>query len=142
MQSRKVKRRLCRGNHRPQLKNQQYIPRHTMILVNLLSRINTPKNPDREEVLHNAHRSLKNDKYIGNQTQHAMRGGESWMVALVDLDDEEGCDEREQTNGLDRVVDATSGEFLAGSAGWLEDEGCLDLKEESRRVQELVWGFG
>ena len=60
------------------------------------------------------------------------------MVALVDLDDEEGCDEREQTNGLDRVVDATSCEFLAGSAGWLEDEGCLDLKEESRRVQELV----
>lgn len=60
------------------------------------------------------------------------------MVALVDFDDEEGCDKCEQTDGLDRVMDASSGKFLAGSTSWLEDEGCLDLKEESRRVQELV----
>ena len=113
-----------------------------MILVDLLSRVDTPKNPDREEVLHHAHRCLENDKDISNQTQHAMRGGEVRMVALVDFDYEEGCDEREQTDGLDRVMDASTGEFLAGSNSWLEDESCLDLKEESRGVQELVWGFG
>ena len=138
MQSRNVKRRLRGGNHRPQLKNQQHIPRHTMILVNLLSRVNTSENPDREEVLHHAHRCLENDQNIGNQTHHTMRGGEAWVVALVDFDDEESCNEREQTDGLDRVMNASSGKFLAGSTGWLEDEGCLDLKEESRGVQELV----
>lgn len=108
-----------------------------MILVDLLSRINTPQNPNRQEVLHHAHRRLQNDNNIGDQTQNTMGRREALMVALVDFNNEKGRDEGEQTEALDDVVEAGSHEFLACCACWLEDEGALDLEEESSGVKEL-----
>lgn len=63
-----------------------------------------------------------------------MRRNESRVIALVDLDDEEGCEEGEKADGLDGEMDACSDEFLAGCGGRLEDESALDLEEDGRGV--------
>lgn len=108
-----------------------------MILIDLLSRINTPQHLDRQEVLHHTDRCLQNDNDICNQAQHAMERCKALMVALVDLDNEKSHDEGEQAESLDGVVEAGSDELLACCARWLEDEGSLDLEEESYGVKEL-----
>lgn len=38
-------------------------------------------------------------------------------------------------------MDASGQQFLVGSGGWLQDESCLDLQEESRTGQQLEGGF-
>lgn len=77
-----------------------------------------------------------------------MRRREALMVTLVYFDDEKGRDEGEQTEALDDIVEAGSDELLTRCAGWLEDEGALNLKEESYGVKKLYrvshasWDWG
>lgn len=137
MQSIQIERRLSSRSNSSQLQHEQSIPRRTMILVDLLSRINTPQHPDRQEVLHHTDRCLQNDNDICDQAQHTMERRKALMVALVDFDNEKGRDEGEQTEALDDVVQAGSSELLTHCACWLEDEGALDLEEESYGVKEL-----
>ena len=59
------------------------------------------------------------------------------MVTLVDFDNEKGRDEGKQAEALYDIVEAGTDELLARCACWLEDEGALDLEEESYGVKEL-----
>jgi len=56
---------------------------------------------------------------------------------LLNFDDDEGAQETQDAEQLDAVVDVCGQQFLVGSGGWLQDESCLDLQEESRTGQQL-----
>lgn len=108
-----------------------------MIFVHLPSAVHAPQNPDGKEILHQASHCLQDNQNISAQADYTVRGCQARMVALVDFDGEEGHDEPEQTERLDGVVDTRSSSLLGWQAGWLENKACLDLQQESNRVQKL-----
>lgn len=108
-----------------------------MIFVDSLASVDTAENRDGEEELDHSDGGLEDDQDNGSQTEDAVRGNEVRVVSLVYFDDDEGAQETQDAEQLDAVVDACAQQFLVGSGGWLQDESCLDLQEESRTGQQL-----
>lgn len=83
-----------------------------MILIDSLSCVNTSKDGHRQEKLEDSNESLEYNDDHSEQAQHPMWGDKVWMCAFVDLDDGEGRKEKDNTQELDYIVDASASQLL------------------------------
>ena len=110
-----------------QFQDQQQISRQPMVLVETSSPVGAAQDQSREKVLHDAAEGLENNQNIRDQAENPMGRGQSRVIALVHLDDDEGGDKGDQTDGLQGVVHASAQSLLLGSDSGLENECGLDL---------------
>lgn len=110
-----------------QLQHEQDIAADPVVLVHLLAVLHAAKDRHGQEVLGNPNQRLQNDDDIGDQAQDTVRGGQSRVIALVDLDEDKGCDKGERAHSQQSEVYAGSQGFLLRCCRGLQNQNCLHL---------------